>query len=124
MFIRPHLDYGDIVYDKSNNQAFINKTEKAQYDAALAIIGAIRGISCDKLSSELGLESLKFRQWFRKLAYFHKTQSTGLPNYLIQINPPNHHSYIFRKHLYISHYYCRPDTFKNSFFSKCHKQVE
>ena len=40
---RPHLDYGDIVYDKSNNETFINKIEKAQYDAALAITGAIRG---------------------------------------------------------------------------------
>ena len=27
-FLRPHLDYGDIVYDKPNNETFINKTEK------------------------------------------------------------------------------------------------
>ena len=38
-FIRPHLDYGDILYDKPNNEAFINKIEEAEYDAALAIIG-------------------------------------------------------------------------------------
>ena len=44
-FIRIHLDYGDIVYDKPNNETFINKIEKAQYDAALAITDAIRGTS-------------------------------------------------------------------------------
>ena len=27
-FIRPHLDYGDIVYDKPYNETFLNKTEK------------------------------------------------------------------------------------------------
>ena len=61
-FIRPHLDYGDIVYDKPSNETFINKTEKAQYDAALAITGAIRGTSREKLYAELGLEPLKFRR--------------------------------------------------------------
>ena len=44
-FIRPHLDYGDIVYDKPNNETFINKIEKVQYDATLAITGTIRGTS-------------------------------------------------------------------------------
>ena len=29
-FIRSHLGYGDIVCDKPNNQALVNKTEKAQ----------------------------------------------------------------------------------------------
>ena len=59
-FIRPHLDYGDIVYDKANNETFINKMEKAQHDAALAFNGAIRGTSREKLNAELGIESLKF----------------------------------------------------------------
>ena len=45
VFIRPHLDYGDIVYDKPDNGKFINKIEKAQYDAALAITGTVRGTS-------------------------------------------------------------------------------
>ena len=48
-FIRPHLDYGDIVYDEPNNETFINNIEKAQYDAALAITSAIRGTSWEKL---------------------------------------------------------------------------
>ena len=89
---------------------------KAQYDAALTITGAIRGTSREKLYAELGIESLKFRQWFRKLACFYKIQSTGLPKYLLQLIPTNNHSYTLRKPLNIPHYYCRSDTFKNSFF--------
>ena len=58
-FIRPHLDYGDIIYDQPNNQAFSNKLEAVQYNAALAITGAIRGTSKTKIYQELGLESLK-----------------------------------------------------------------
>ena len=26
-FARPHLDYGDIIYDQSNNESFCNKLE-------------------------------------------------------------------------------------------------
>ena len=41
-FVRPHLDYGDIVYDRPNNESFISKLEQVQYNAALAITGAIK----------------------------------------------------------------------------------
>ena len=27
-FLRPHLDYGDIIYDQPNNESFCNLTEK------------------------------------------------------------------------------------------------
>ena len=101
VFIRPHLGYGDIVYDKPNNETFINKIEKAQYDAAFIIIGAIRGTSREKLYAELGLTSLKFRQWFRKLACFYKIQSTRLPKYLLQLIPTNNHFYVLRNTLNI-----------------------
>ena len=33
------------MYDKPDNETFINKIEKAQYDAALAITGTVRGTS-------------------------------------------------------------------------------
>ena len=64
-FIRPHLDYCDVIYDQPNNESFCSKIERIQYNAALAITGAIRGTSQTKLYNELGLESLKFRRWFR-----------------------------------------------------------
>ena len=68
--VRPHLDYGDIIYDQPQNESFCNKIERIQYNAALA--GAIRGTSKTKLYKELGLEFLKSRRWFRRLCTFHK----------------------------------------------------
>ena len=61
-FARPHLDYGDITYDKAFIGYFQKKLESIQYNVALAITGAIRRTSRDKIYSELGLESLQDRR--------------------------------------------------------------
>ena len=42
-FLRPHLDYGDVIYDGTFNESFQNKLESVQCNVALAITGAIRG---------------------------------------------------------------------------------
>ena len=63
--IRPRLDYCDIIYDQPNNESLCTKIEHIQYNAALALTGAIKGRCQTKLYKELGLESLKFRRWFR-----------------------------------------------------------
>ena len=58
-FIRPHLDYGDTIYDQAYNDSFHQTLESIQYNAALAVIRTIRGRSPEKLYQELGLESLQ-----------------------------------------------------------------
>ena len=58
-FVRPYLDYGDILYDQAYNMSFHHKLESIQYNACLAITGAIRGTTKETLYQELGLESLK-----------------------------------------------------------------
>ena len=68
-FVRPHLDYGDIIYDKAFIGYFQKKLESIQYNATLAITGATRGTSREKIYSELGLESLQDRRWYRKLCF-------------------------------------------------------
>ena len=40
-FVRPHLDYGGIIYDNPVNESLINKLEKVQCQASLAITGYI-----------------------------------------------------------------------------------
>ena len=65
--IRPHLDYGGIIFDQAFNKSFHDNLELIQYNASLAITGAIRGTSKENLYQELGLESLQQRYWFRKL---------------------------------------------------------
>ena len=53
-FIRPHLDYGDVIYHQPNLCSLTNKIESVQYNAALAIAGAISKTSKEKLYQELG----------------------------------------------------------------------
>ena len=69
-FIRPHLDYGDIIYDKAFNESFHAKLESLQHNATLAITRTIRGSSTENIYDELGLESLKSRLWYRKMSFF------------------------------------------------------
>ena len=69
-FLRPHLDYGDVIYDRAFNESFQNKLESVQYNAALAITGAIRGSSREKLYQGLGLKSLKSQPWYQKLCLY------------------------------------------------------
>ena len=44
-FVRPHLDYDDVINDQPNNSSLSDKIESVQYNAALAITGTIRGTS-------------------------------------------------------------------------------
>ena len=69
-FISLHLYYGDMIYDQTFNMLFQQKMETIQYYVALAITGAKRGSSREKLYEELGLETLQQRRWFRKLCCF------------------------------------------------------
>ena len=39
------------------------------------------------LYNESGIDSMKLRQWFRRLCYFFKIQSSGLPQYLNDLIP-------------------------------------
>ena len=71
-FIRPHLDYGDVIYDRPLNESLSNRIESVQNKAALAITRAIQGSSRKKLYQELGLEHLHQRRWTRRLCLFYK----------------------------------------------------
>ena len=56
---RPHLDYGDMIYNEAHNDTFHQKLKSIQCNACLALSGAIRGSSEEKLYHKLGLESLQ-----------------------------------------------------------------
>ena len=113
-FIRPHLDHGDAVYDQSLNDAFSSKLDTVQCNAALAIMGAIKGKSPEKFYQELGLEYLQQRRWMRSLCLFYKVVLTKLPAYIYGFITPvrqsQRHPNIFNS------FSCRTEYFKNSFF--------
>lgn len=54
--VRPHLDYADITYHKTDNESFKKWLEKVQHNAALAITGSIRVTSRERTYNELDLD--------------------------------------------------------------------
>ena len=115
-FVRTHLDYDDIIYDEAFNNSFLQKTESLQYNAPLAITGAIRGTSREKTYQELGLESLQQRHWYRKLCLFFKIYKKQCPKYLFDIVPQSNCQYRSRNAQNIPHINVKHQFFKNSYF--------
>ena len=67
LYVRPHLDYGDIIYHKYDPEFkldFTKKLESTQYSAALMVTGAWHATNNDRLYEELGEEILYYRRWF------------------------------------------------------------
>ena len=78
MFIWRHLDFGDSVYDREFNESFHKNLESIQYNADMAITGAIKGTPSEKRFNKLGLESLILRRWLRKLCLINKISLVSL----------------------------------------------
>ena len=115
-FIRPHLDYGDIIYDQTFNESFHRKIESFQYNAALAITGAIRRSSTAKIYHELGLESLKHRRWYRKLCFLYKILKDESPSYLFDVIPKVNRQLETRSASNIPLVNVKHEFFKTTFF--------
>ena len=78
-FVRPYLDYGDILYDQVYSISFHHPLKSIQFSASLAITGAIRDISKEKLYQELGLDSLQWQPCYRKLGMFYRIYKNKSP---------------------------------------------
>ena len=81
LYVKPHLDYGDVVYHNQNS-SLMSKLESTQHAAALSVSGAWRGTNTDKLFEELGWESLAHRRWYRRLCLFYKIMNNSTRAYL------------------------------------------
>ena len=60
-YVRPHLDFGDIIYRKHDPDLkldFPKKLESTQCSAALAVSGTWRSTSRQKFYDELGWENI------------------------------------------------------------------
>ena len=87
MFLRPHINYGNVIYDQSSNESFCKKLGSVQYKAALAITGAMQDTSIEKSFMELGWESLKLRRCFRSLCCMFKKMKNQALEYLNNLIP-------------------------------------
>ena len=60
----------------------MEKVERMQYQAALAVTGAWQGSTRSKLYDELGWDSLSNRRWCKRILHIHKIVSNKTPPYL------------------------------------------
>ena len=93
----------------------MEKVEKIQYQAALAITGAWQGSNRVKLYEELGWESLSERRTCKRVLKIHKIVDGRTPSYLRDKMPPNRR--ILANLRCVFHdIKCRTDRYFNSFF--------
>ena len=111
-----HTLIRDIIYKQAFNSSFHEKPESIQYNAGLAITGATKGTSREKLYNELGLESLDARRWYRKLCYFYQFYVLKQPKYLFNLIPVRTFNYRTRNADDVPYFNVRHNFFKNSFF--------
>lgn len=111
MHVRPHLEYGDIIYHKCANY-LMDKLESIQYQAGIIATGCWQHTSQIKLYKELGWESLAERRRFHRLTYYYKIKNNLTPPYL--------RSYI----LSAAPSHASTDRYCNTFFPYCYPEWE
>ena len=135
LYVRPHQDYGDVVYHIPHNICEyihsvlltnqMEKLESVQYSAALAITGAWKGTSRDKLYDELGWESLNLRRWSRRLILFYKIVNSLTSDYTRHPIPYlQETNYDLRRRATIGQICARTQGFKSSFYPNCLSEWE
>ena len=122
-FVRSHLDYCDFIYHIPaivhqpplgvTLTTLMEKVERIQYQAALAITGAWQGSSRLKLYEELGWETLSDRRMSRRILQTHKIIDKKTPSYLHDKLPPNRRPFLFSVFHEIK---CRTNRYSSSFF--------
>ena len=126
LYVRPHLDYGDIIYHRYDPEfklEFTKRLESAQYSASHAVSGAWRGTNADKLCEELGWEILYYRRWYRRLCYFFKLRNDQRPLYLYSEKPQErtfHHD-LHRANVYEANTKST-DRFSHTYFQNCMRE--
>ena len=81
-FIRPVLEYGNIIYDNCN-LTDSNFIEAVQLEGARIVTGAKRCTSHDNMYRELGWQTLSQRRQINKLVKMHAIVNKCAPNYLV-----------------------------------------
>ena len=85
-FIRPVLEYSDILFDNCTAQEG-RELEKVQHEAARIVTGTTKLVSIDKLMTEVQWESLENRRKKHKLVFLYKILNNLAPSYLTDLNP-------------------------------------
>ena len=96
----------------------MEKVERTQYQAALAITGSWQGSSRTKLYEELGWESLSDRRWSKRILQIHTIRNNITPIYLKEKLPAlRRPMYRITNQNNFHEVNCKTSRYKNSFFS-------
>ena len=118
LYIRPHLDYGDVIYHNQRTD-LMDLVEQVQYKAALIVSWCWQGTSRVKLYDELGWESMSDRRWFRRLTTFYKIKNGMTPAYLRDHIPSQNVVNIKLRNSITRVPPSRTGRYDNSFFPYC-----
>ena len=116
-FIRPILEYADIVWDNITVE-LSTQIERLNIEAARIITGGSKLTKILDLYKELGWEPLEKRRDKHKIIHFHKMVHGLVPAYLCDLIPSKiseSHSHNTRQSDNISLIKCRTKQYQNSF---------
>ena len=104
-YIRPTLEYADVVWDNISQQNAQLLVESIQLDACRIITGLRKGTSHDILYRELGLCPLSLRTEHHKLIQFYKILNDEAPPYIKKIlaNFNEHQTQYSMRHTKLKH---------------------
>ena len=124
--LRSHLDYCDIIYHMPSDQnqaplgvtlsSLMEKVERIQYQAALAISGTWRGSSHSNLYEELGWETLSDRRMSRGILQIHKIYNKTHLYLNDKLSPNCRALYSGNACNTFRQIICKTNRYKNSFF--------
>ncbi|XP_053396163.1 uncharacterized protein LOC128556153 [Mercenaria mercenaria] len=117
-FIRPILEYSDVVWDNCT-EALKNEIEAVQNEAARIVTGATKLCNIQKLLFDLGWEPLTERRKKHRLVLFYKMVNGLSPAYLSSLIPENQHNINTRfNQRNIRNILCQSHSYKSSFLPK------
>ena len=116
-FIRPLLEYGDVVWDNLY-QYQKDELDKIQNEVARIVTGCTKLVSIVDLNKESGWESLGERRRKHRLILFYKMVNGLAPEFLSSLVPvANRPVYNLRNTQNLQNIACRTNLYKNSFFT-------
>ena len=104
-------------HDQAYNKTFCLKLKSYKYNACLAITGAIKGSSREKLYQELRLETLRKRCWLCRLYLFYKIQKNKFPSQLFRLIPNTSGMHVARNSNNLKCINAKHNFLKNPFFA-------
>ena len=119
-FVRPKLEYGNILYDDCTEQNS-SLLEKVQLTFARIICGAIRGTPHCAIYNEMSWPTLEDRRKENKLKFMHKLVYSDTPSYLANLlpKPADDNQYNLRNSQNQKQFNFRTTKFKNSLLPNC-----